>query len=162
MVLPNGGLYIASIEMFRFMLLSFFSLVTAQATVRVCDDSAVFKVESLTFSPTNPTPGTSGTFTNVFNVPYQINNGKSTYNCVLNGLPVWSETYDLCTQITCPITAGSHTTIGEAAIPDVSGKLDCKIRWFDGDITLMCVEFILKLGNLRGLPWAKGECMRGS
>lgn len=136
--------------MLRALWLSLLGLVASQSVVKVCDSDAVFKVESLTFSPANPVPGVSGTLATVFHVPYQIDGGKSTYSCALNGLPVWSETYDLCTQTECPIMVGSHTTVGSTAIPSISGKLDCTIRWTHVDTTLMCVEFILKLGNLRG------------
>jgi hypothetical protein len=140
--------------MFHSLWLTLFSLATfAAPIVKVCDDAAVFKVESLTFTPANPIPGDSGSLVSVFNVPYQIDSGKSTYSCSLNGVPVWLETYDLCTQTECPIMVGSHTSIGSAPIPDIVGKLDCKIRWSYGDTTLMCVEFILKMGSLRAPPY---------
>lgn len=139
--------------MLRALWLSLLGIVSAQSSVKLCDPDAVFKVESLTFTPAYPVSGSTGSLVSVFNVPYQIDSGKSTYSCVLNGIPVFSQTYDLCTQTECPIMAGSHTTIGEASIPNVSGKLDCTIRWTRADTTLMCMEFILKLGNLRGLPY---------
>jgi hypothetical protein len=139
--------------MLRALWLSLLGLVAAQSTVKLCESDTVFKVESLTFTPIYPVSGTNGSLVTVFDVPYQIDSGKSTYSCDLSGLPVWSETYDLCTQTECPIMVGSHTTVGSTAVPSVSGKLDCKIRWSYGDTTLMCVEFILKLGNLRGLPY---------
>lgn len=133
------------------MYIGFLTLVASQSTVKVCDDSSVFKVQSLTSTPDYPVPGQNWSLVTVFDAPYQIDSGTSKYSCVLNGLPVWSETYDLCTQTECPITTGEHTTTGEDAVPKVSGKLDCSIQWFHQDTSLMCVEFIMKIGNLRGI-----------
>ena len=125
----------------------------SQVTVKDCDGSSLFKVNSLSFSPDIPVPNTNGTLTLDYIVPKEVVGGTSYYSCSLNGLPVWSDHYDLCTQTVCPISVGTHHEDGEAPVPNVSGKLDCKIHWKDSsEKSLLCVEFIMKLGagSLRG------------
>jgi hypothetical protein len=136
------------------------SLVTfcAGQSIVVSDCSegtSLFKIQSVNFSPSVPVAGDEGTLHTVYTVPYDISAGAVTYKCILNGLSIYNEKYDICTQTKCPITAGTHDDYSISEIPSVSGKLKCTILWQDMDGNeLLCIDTTMKLlsevGNLRG------------
>jgi hypothetical protein len=123
--------------------------VFAQNSVSVKDCSpsdALFQVDKLSFEPSVPVPGQNGTLFTTYTVPTPVDGGKTRYSCTLNGLPVYDEQFDLCTQTTCPITIGQHTDTSTSAVPSTSGKIDCLISWYDSsNKPLMCIEMIFKL-----------------
>jgi len=106
-------------------------VLTNANTVAVsnCGAKPILTITDLSFSPTDPIPGQNGTLFTHYEVPYEITAGVAKYTCTLNGFPVLSDTYDLCTQTKCPITAGHHDDTSESAIPDVKGTIVCKIKW---------------------------------
>ena len=113
-------------------LLSALLVVLANAnTVAVsdCGTTPLLTITDLSFSPTAPIPGQNGTLFTHYEVPSEITAGVAKYTCTLNGFPVLSDTYDLCTQTKCPITVGHHDDTSESAIPDVKGTIVCKIKW---------------------------------
>lgn len=106
-------------------------VLTNANTVAVsdCGVNPILTTTDLSFSPTAPIPGQNGTLFTHYDAPYDITAGVAKYTCTLNGFPVLSDTYDLCTQTKCPITAGHHDDTSESAIPDVKGTIVCKIKW---------------------------------
>jgi hypothetical protein len=140
--------------------LLFLTLATlcAGQSIVVSDCSAgasEFEVLSVSFSPTVPVAGENGTLHTIYDVPVTVSEGSASYSCMLNGLPVYNEKYDLCTQTSCPITAGSHDDYSISEVPSISGKLKCTIHWQDKAGTLLlCIDttikFVSESGNLRG------------
>ena len=127
-----------------------FALYNNSVTVSDCNTASVLKVTAVSFSPSDPIPGQNGTLFTHYDVPYEITKGVAKYTCTLNGLPVLSETYDLCTQTTCPITVGHHDDASESAVPAVSGTVSCKIKWDDDAAQpLLCIQTKMVLN--RGL-----------
>ena len=131
------------------------AVAVGQVTVSDCAaGTSAFTVKSVDFSPVAPVAGTDGTLHTVYEVPAPITAGKARYSCVLNGLPVYAETMDLCTQTPCPIVPGIHDDKSTTQVPRVSGKIACKIEWTDVDGSeLMCIQTMIKLGSayLRGI-----------
>ena len=128
------------------LLLGLAANTTNTVTVSECGVNPILKITELAFTPTAPIPGQNGTLFTHYDVPYEITAGTAKYTCTLNGLPVLSETYDLCTQTACPITAGHHDDKSESAIPDVAGTIVCKIKWeTESAAQLLCIQtkFIL-------------------
>jgi len=122
-------------------LLSVAALYNNSVAVSDCNTASILKVTALSFNPSEPIPGQNGTLSTHYDVPYEITKGIAKYTCTLNGLPVLSETYDLCTQTACPITAGHHDDTSESAVPIVSGTLSCKIKWEDEAAQpLLCIQ----------------------
>jgi len=116
-------------------------------TVSDCDPTSILKITALSFSPEAPIPGQNGTLSTHYDVPYEITKGVVKYTCTLNGLPVLSETTDLCTQTVCPIVAGHHDDTSESAVPVVGGTLNCKIKWEDEAARpLLCIQTKMLLG----------------
>jgi hypothetical protein len=119
------------------------AFTTAANTVAVsdCGVHPILKITDLSFSPTAPIPGQNGTLFTHYEVPYEITAGVAKYTCTLNGFPVLSDTYDLCTQTKCPLTVGHHDDTSESAIPDVKGTIVCKIKWeTEKAEELLCIQ----------------------
>lgn len=119
-------------------------LAAATATVKVTDCSSgasVFKVSALDFTPDAPIGGQNGTLHSVYEVPTEYNAGVARYSCSINGLPVYDESFDICSQTTCPIVIGTHDDYSTSQVPAVSGKVVCKIVWTDdASNTLLCIQ----------------------
>jgi hypothetical protein len=143
--------------MIHLFLISLITLCAGQSiVVSDCSEgTSLFKIQSVSFSPIVPVSGEEGTLHTIYTVPYDISTGTAAYNCILNGLPVYNEKYDICEQTKCPITTGMHDDYSISEIPNISGKLKCTILWQDMDGNeLLCIDTTMKLlsevGNLRG------------
>ena len=125
--------------------------VFAQNSVSVKDCSpsdALFQVDKLSFEPSVPVPGQDGSLISTYTVAEPVATGRTHYMCSLNGLPVYDEWLDLCSQTDCPITAGQHTDTSKSTVPSTQGKIDCLISWYDSNaVPLMCIEMIFKLSG---------------
>lgn len=116
---------------------------TSANTVAVSDCGAdpILKITDLSFSPSAPIAGQNGTLSTHYDVPYEISAGTAKYTCTLNGFPVLSDTYDLCTQTVCPVVVGHHDDTSESPIPDVKGTIVCKIKWeTEAADELLCIQ----------------------
>jgi hypothetical protein len=117
------------------------ALYNNTVAVSDCNTGSILKITGLSFSPDAPVPGQNGTLFTHYDVPNEITKGTAKYTCTLNGLPVLSETRDLCAETTCPITIGHHDDTSESAVPVVSGTLACKIKWEDeATQPLLCIQ----------------------
>jgi hypothetical protein len=114
-----------------------------------CNTGSVFQITKLGFEPTNPIPGQNGTLFVDYNVPNEITSGSVLYKCNYNGLPVYSETFDLCSQTSCPVVSGSHSDKSISPIPNTNGKVICTIQWSDAvtNNELLCISMTLKLAT---------------
>lgn len=135
--------------MIRVLFAFLFSAVVAQntATVRDCSvPNSLFHVDKLLFEPSVPIAGKDGKLTVSYTSPADVTGGFARYTCSLNGLPVYDEQFDLCSQTVCPIVAGAHIESSSAPVPSTSGKVSCAISWTDAQSApLMCVEMLFKL-----------------
>lgn len=132
--------------------LLFLGLIAATtASVKVTDCSSgtsVFKVDALGFAPDSPVGGQNGTLHAVYEVPSEYNAGIVKYSFTINGLPVYDESFDICTQTKCPITVGTHDDYSTSEVPAVSGKVVGKILWTDtSDNTLLCIQTSMVLSS---------------
>jgi hypothetical protein len=77
----------------------------------------------------------------------QLTGGTATYDATLNYFPVYHETFDLCTQTSCPKQPGPNTEISNTLFPSgVSGKLINTINWADeAGNPVWCVETTWKV-----------------
>jgi hypothetical protein len=129
------------------------SLCAGQATVSDCaGSSGLFQITGLSITPATPVVGQNETLTVDYTVPIPVSAGSAEYSCVLNGIPIFHQTSDLCTQTACPIVAGVHHDVTESPVPDFSGKLACTIHWKDLSAKeLLCIQTILRpVSYLRG------------
>ncbi len=103
--------------------------------------SSKFHIQSVEFYPDPPTRNQNATITMIYDAPVVVNAGKVDYSITLNGLPVYSETTELCTQTTCPINIGTHNETSVFLWPDVSGKVVSKTVWKDDSGSeLLCFQ----------------------
>ena len=129
------------------------TVIASSVSVKDCAPGSPFRISEVDFSPANPVAGQNGTLHTVYDVPAEVTGGSARYTCSLNGLPVYDETLDLCSQTTCPIVAGTHDDHSISAVPSTSGKVSCKINWSNtAGSQLMCVQMTLVLDapSLRG------------
>jgi hypothetical protein len=142
----------------RLLFLSVVTSVLGAVTVKDCSaGSSFFKIQSLSFSPDTPVGGQNGTLHSVYEVPMTVAAGTTKYSCSLNGLPVYSETFDLCSQTACPITGGVHDDYSTSEVPAVSGKVSCTIDWRDtAGSQLLCIQTIMNVAS------SEKQTLRGS
>jgi hypothetical protein len=129
-------------------LLLLVGLVNAQNSVSIanCNTASAFQISNLAFEPLNPIQGQNGTLLVDYNVPAMISSGSVNYKCDYNGLPVYNEVLDLCSQTACPINVGLHNDKSISPLPNANGKVVCTIQWYDTTKTeLMCIAMTLKL-----------------
>ena len=109
-----------------------------------CSSSnALYEIESLSFSPDPPLRNAEATITMIYNAYDEVSVGKVDYSVTLNGLPVYSEKDELCTQTSCPINVGTHNETSVFTWPDVSGKVSAKTVWYnEKDEELLCFQTI--------------------
>ena len=135
--------------MLRTLLFASLAACALPQAVQVKDCSSgtsEFTVRHLSFSPDPAIRGQNGTLESVYEVPVAVEAGTSRYSCTLNSLPVYDETFDLCSQTACPIEPGVHDDFSITEVPDTAGKVSCKIDWRDPAGTqLLCIQMILQL-----------------
>jgi hypothetical protein len=138
-------------------------LATGLSTVSVKDCSSgtsVFRVNALSFAPDSPIGGQNGTLHSVYTVPDEYNAGTARYSCSINGLPVYDESFELCSQTSCPITVGTHDDYSISEVPDVSGKVSCKIEWTDlSHNQLLCIQTVMILTSISEKKNLRGKSM---
>jgi hypothetical protein len=137
-----------------FSLLAVTGFTADSITASDCGVAPVFGITALSILPAIPVVGQNATLTSDYQVPATVTGGTAKYACFYNGIPVMSESYDLCTQTTCPIGVGAHSDKSIVAVPDIKGSLVCTIKWADvAGQELMCIKTKIQLGAsaLRGV-----------
>ena len=119
-------------------------------TITSCDSTSKFIFNQATLDPPAPLPKQNVTamvqFTNNYKL---VENGTTTYQINLNGLP-YSYSENLCSyNLPCPISLGDHTVYASPInVTDITGKLVIKTTYTDIDDTvLLCITVVLKLPN---------------
>lgn len=104
---------------------------------------SVAKVLSMGINPVNPKPGDNSTVWINYDLSKQVTGGSIKYSYWVNFIPFTPETVDLCQQESCPLEPGVYNVSGSFIFPDVSGRVEDKIEWFDeNDTPIWCVNTI--------------------
>ncbi len=137
------------------------AVCATSVTLKDCSaGNSFFKIKSLDFTPVAPVPGQNGTLHTLYDVPMTVSAGTTKYSCTLNGLPVFSESYDLCSQTACPITGGTHDDYSTSAVPDTTGKVSCTIDWRDTAGTqLLCIQMVMNLAVAKPSARLRGSAV---
>lgn len=118
-------------------------LIFAYASASVTDCGAgksIFTIQSQALVPDPPTPGQSYDYWFAYTVPegVTVDAGTASYKVSLNGIPFSPTVDDLCTQTTCPKTAGFYNESSSDTWPTgVSGKIVTTLEWKDGNGNLL-------------------------
>jgi hypothetical protein len=104
--------------------------------------TSVFQIQAQGFGPDPPIVNENVTLWVQYSVPSSVTvaSGTSVDAVSLNGLPVSSETSDLCASIPCPQTAGIHNASNSFPWPSgiASGtKILYTSKWYDASQTLL-------------------------
>lgn len=104
-------------------------------------------ITSMSVYPEIPVAGQNVTVTVNYDLTGQLTGGTATYDATLNYFPVYHETYELCTQTSCPKQSGPNTEISTTPFPSgISGKLVDTISWTDeAGNPVWCVETTWKV-----------------
>ena len=117
------------------------SMKSTSASVADCGQGkSLFTIVSQGFTPEPPVPGEAYEYWFYYTVPdgVTVNSGSAKYTANLNGIPFPASTEDLCTQTSCPKTAGSYNETSKDTWPTgLSGKVVTKIEWYDAANTLL-------------------------
>jgi hypothetical protein len=104
--------------------------------------TSIFQIQAQGFGPDPPVVNENVTLWIQYIVPSSVNvaSGTSVDSVSLNGLPVSSETSDLCKSIPCPQTAGVHNASNSFPWPSgiASGsRIVYTSKWYDPSQTLL-------------------------
>ncbi|KAM7522640.1 hypothetical protein LguiA_012542 [Lonicera macranthoides] len=126
--------------------------IQAKTTVKYCDKKANYdvKVSGVEISPDPVAKGKPATFKISASSGEALSGGKLTIDVSYFGVPVHSETHDLCEETSCPVSAGkfvlSHTQTLPSFTP--SGSYTLKMKMEDeNDNQLTCISFGFKIGS---------------
>jgi hypothetical protein len=118
---------------------------TLSAITDCAPTTSYFQIQDQGFGPDPPVPDANVTMWIQYMVPSSamVEAGTSVDSVSLNGLPVSSETTDLCTIVPCPQTGGVHKASNTFLWPSgiSSGtKILYTSKWFtdDGMTLLLC------------------------
>ena len=120
------------------------ALTLLKGTIKDCSPAgSIAKVESMGISPVNPQPGDNSTIWVSYDLSKEVMGGTVKYSYWVNFIPFQPTTIDICSQEACPIEPGTYNSSGSSEFPDVSGRIEGKIEWFDQDGTpIWCVDTI--------------------
>lgn len=104
--------------------------------------SSVFQIRSQYFGPDPPVTGQNVTMWIEYAVPSSVTvtGGVSQDAVSLNGLPISTETSDLCNSVPCPQTAGVHNASNTFEWPSGlsrGSRMVYTTQWFDTQNTLL-------------------------
>lgn len=126
-----------------------FPVLLALSSVKQCAGvTGRATITSLTAVPETPVAGDNYTLSVLYDLPDPpITGGTAAYSATLNYIPVYSETYPLCEQTSCPKNVGANNETSVTTVPTgVSGKLVTKVQWTDQDgNNVWCVETTFKI-----------------
>ena len=127
--------------MFKFLFSALFTVISS--TVQDCSlSTSLFKIETLTFTPTSPTIGENTTLYLKFNNPnLVVTDGFVTTSITYNFIPFNPSVEPLCSNTKCPIVSGFTEQYSSSPWPDLSGSVTIRIVWTDLDGNqLLCMQ----------------------
>jgi hypothetical protein len=129
------------IDMFKVFAVLSLLFSSTSATVADCGaGKSVFQIVEQSFSPEPPVTNEKYDYWFTYTVPdgVTVDAGTTKYSLTLNGIPFTPTVDDLCTQTSCPKTAGLYNESSSDVWPGgVSGKIVTKLEWFDASGTLL-------------------------
>ena len=123
------------------------ALTILRGTIRDCTRSgSVASVQSMGIDPVSPKAGDNSTVWVAYDLSKDVTSGTVTYSDWVKYGPFTPTTVDLCSQEACPIQAGCYNSSGSSTFPDVKGRIEGKIEWFDQDNQpIWCVDTIYNI-----------------
>lgn len=123
------------------------ALALYSGTIKDCSpDGSLATIEAMGLNPVSPQPGDNTTTWVMYDLPTTVTGGTVKYSYWLNFIPFTPDVIDLCSQEICPLESGVYNVSGSVSFPDVSGRLETRIEWFDQDETPMwCVDTIFSI-----------------
>jgi hypothetical protein len=124
------------------------TILSGAVTLKNCGAVGdVAQITSMGFFPTNPVSGDKTELWIAYNLNEELSGGTATYSTTFNGIPFSPTIEDLCTQTSCPKSAGFYNETSLSDFPSgISGKIVNKIQWKDQDEKpVWCAEVTLKV-----------------
>lgn len=118
-----------------------------QGTIDDCSPSgSIADITSMGLNPVSPLPGDNSTVWVAYDLSQDVTGGKVVYSTWVNNLPFPVSTVNLCDQEACPLTPGCYNSSGSSIFPDITGKIEARIEWFDqNDQPIWCVDTIYRI-----------------
>ncbi|GAB2226846.1 hypothetical protein Droror1_Dr00008639 [Drosera rotundifolia] len=142
----------------KFLIVAFLALLVASAArislateVRYCDKSADYdvKVTGVEISPDPVARGQPATFSISAATGKAISGGKLAIDVAYFGWHVHSETHDLCSETSCPVTSGDFVIAHSQVLPGYTppGSYSLKMTIVDENKNqLSCIGFDFSIG----------------
>lgn len=129
------------------MLSVIFAILSGAVTLKNCGSVGdVAQITSMGFFPTNPVSGDKTELWIAYNLNEDLLKGTATYSTTFNGIPFAPTIEDLCTQTSCPKSAGFYNETSLSDFPKVSGKIVSRIQWKNqDDEPVWCAEVTFKV-----------------
>ncbi len=120
------------------------ALTLLKGSIKDCSPTgSIATIDSMGIDPISPQPGDNSTVWVAYDLSKDVTGGTVKYSYWLNFIPFPPEEIDLCSQEVCPIEAGFYNSSGISEFPDVHGRIEGKIEWFDQDGSpIWCVDTI--------------------
>ncbi len=112
-------------------------------TIKDCSaPNSVAIVESMGINPASPKAGDNSTVWVSYELLKEVTGGSVTYSYWVNYIAFTPTTVDLCSQEACPLELAVYSS-GSSIFPDVKGRIEGKIEWFDQDNQpIWCVDTV--------------------
>jgi hypothetical protein len=125
-------------------LLAFLALAVPP-TVRDCGvGKSVFKIHSVSITPSDPSPGDKVALNLDYTVPngVVITSGQTKYDVTYNFLPVYPTIEPLCQNIPCPLGPGRYKNSSTSTWPTgLTGSVAIQLTWTNEVGTqLLCIN----------------------
>ncbi|KAI4348863.1 hypothetical protein L6164_009532 [Bauhinia variegata] len=119
--------------------------------VEYCDKNANYdvKVKGVEISPYPIARGQPATFSISATTGQAISGGKMVIDVSYFGWHIHTETHDLCTETSCPVTVGDFVVAHSQVLPGFTppGSYDLKMKMYDGNKhELTCIGFDFSIG----------------
>lgn len=120
------------------------ALALLKGTIKDCTPvGSIAKVDSMGINPVYPRPGDNSTVWVAYDLSKEVVGGTVKYSYWLNFIPFQPTTIDICSQESCPIEPGCYNSSGSSDFPELSGRVEAKVEWFDQYRTpIWCVDTI--------------------
>lgn len=120
------------------------SLPLLGGTIKDCSPSgSIARIDSMGINPVSPKAGDNSTVWVAYTLPTEVTSGTIKYSYWLNYIPFTPTTIDLCSQEVCPFEPATYNSSGSSTFPDVSGRIEGRIEWFNQEgTTIWCVDTV--------------------
>jgi len=131
------------------LLLTSLATGAAAASLKNCNASSLFSLNSYSLSPASPSPGQDVVLNLGYTVPdgLVVSGGETVYQFTFNFIPLDPTTNPLCQDIPCPLGPGTYANATKSVWPSgISGSFTSTMRWMDGgDQNYLCLQIAGKV-----------------